>query len=97
MSALSTSERYDGKNVAAIREPLHGDCVIRLAHPIPLGQDFPTGTRLAFGWTVAATDNVRAPPSSPITSHRALPALSFSWLPFRRGLAKIVACGDDLS
>jgi hypothetical protein len=65
--ALSTSERYDGKNVAAIREPRHGDCVIRLAHPIPLGQDFPTGTRLAFGWTVAATDNVRAPPSSPIT------------------------------
>lgn len=35
------------------------------AHPIPLGPDFSTGTRLAFGWTVAATDNM--PP--PITSH----------------------------
>src|SRR5260221_13342542 len=27
------------------------------AHLIPVGQAFPTGTRFAFGWTVAATEN----------------------------------------
>src|ERR1700704_4659374 len=51
-----------------------------LAHLIPFGQTLPTGTRLAFGRTVAATENNALTPTCPTKPRPMIEP----WLPARR-------------